>query len=218
MRDDHQPKANKTDAGNGSKAICPVSNVLRSPSPDPSRSVIKLAMLYAVTAFALSFLWLAALAFAPGIGIAIRGGTEEVFSLPRQVVWILFPVISVFIALTFKRWILSCRRWRMLLPAFALPWIGTLVIAFACGITAHTMRSDPNGGLFGALWFAVIYTVVGIWIVFPMGLVSQFSLLTADRLAKIGTEQSSAGQPATRFESDSEGGDKPQPEAEWRSR
>ena len=31
-------KANKTDAGNGSKAICRVSNVLRSPSPDPRRS------------------------------------------------------------------------------------------------------------------------------------------------------------------------------------
>jgi hypothetical protein len=30
--------ANKTDAGNGSKAICRVSNVLRSPSPDPSHS------------------------------------------------------------------------------------------------------------------------------------------------------------------------------------
>jgi hypothetical protein len=30
-------KANKTDAGNGSKAICRVSNVLRSPSPDPKR-------------------------------------------------------------------------------------------------------------------------------------------------------------------------------------
>ena len=35
------PKANKTDAGNGSKAICRVSNVLRSPSPDPSRSAKK---------------------------------------------------------------------------------------------------------------------------------------------------------------------------------
>ena len=33
-----QPRANKTDAGNGSKAICRVSNVLRSPSPDPKRS------------------------------------------------------------------------------------------------------------------------------------------------------------------------------------
>ena len=32
-------RANKTDAGNGSKAICRVSNVLRSPSPDPKRSV-----------------------------------------------------------------------------------------------------------------------------------------------------------------------------------
>jgi hypothetical protein len=30
--------ANKTDAGNGSEAICRVSNVLRSPSPDPRRS------------------------------------------------------------------------------------------------------------------------------------------------------------------------------------
>ncbi len=30
-------KPNKTDAGNGSKAICRVSNVLRSPSPDPRR-------------------------------------------------------------------------------------------------------------------------------------------------------------------------------------
>jgi len=149
-------------------------------------------MLYAVTAFALSFLWLAALAFAPGLGIAIRGGTEEVFSLPREVVWILFPVISVFIALTFKRWILTCRRWRMLLPALALPWIGTFVIALACGFTAHTMRSDPNGGLFGALWFAVLYTVLGIWIVLPMGVLSQVCLLTADRISKIGTEQGGA--------------------------
>ncbi len=33
-----QPRPNKTDAGNGSKAICRVSNVLRSPSPDPRRS------------------------------------------------------------------------------------------------------------------------------------------------------------------------------------
>jgi hypothetical protein len=33
-----QTRPNKTDAGNGSKAICRVSNVLRSPSPDPKRS------------------------------------------------------------------------------------------------------------------------------------------------------------------------------------
>ncbi|MFM2177030.1 MAG: hypothetical protein RL015_1128 [Verrucomicrobiota bacterium] len=37
-RRNEPPKANKTDAGNGSKAICRVSNVLRSPSPDPRRS------------------------------------------------------------------------------------------------------------------------------------------------------------------------------------
>ncbi len=37
-REHHKPTGtNKTDAGNGSKAICRVSNVLRSPSPDPSR-------------------------------------------------------------------------------------------------------------------------------------------------------------------------------------
>lgn len=38
----NQPRANKTDAGNGSKAICRVSNVLRSPSPDPKRSLQKM--------------------------------------------------------------------------------------------------------------------------------------------------------------------------------
>ena len=32
--DTPSPRANKTDAGNGSKAICRVSSVLRSPSPD----------------------------------------------------------------------------------------------------------------------------------------------------------------------------------------
>jgi hypothetical protein len=31
----------KLDAGNGSKAICRLSNVLRSPSPDPKRSAKK---------------------------------------------------------------------------------------------------------------------------------------------------------------------------------
>ena len=39
MIDSHdKTRPNKTDAGNGSKAICRVSNVLRSPSPDPGRS------------------------------------------------------------------------------------------------------------------------------------------------------------------------------------
>jgi hypothetical protein len=31
-------RPNKADAGNGSKPVCRVSNVLRSPSPDPRRS------------------------------------------------------------------------------------------------------------------------------------------------------------------------------------
>jgi hypothetical protein len=34
----HQPRANKTDSGNGSKAICRVGNVHSSPSPDPERN------------------------------------------------------------------------------------------------------------------------------------------------------------------------------------
>jgi hypothetical protein len=103
-------------------------------------------MLYAVTAFALSFVWLAALAFTPGLGLAIQGGTEEVFSLSTEVIWALFPVISVFIALTFKQWILSCRRWRMFIPAIVLPWIGSLVIALACGIAlAHQLHSICMG-------------------------------------------------------------------------
>ena len=38
---DAKKKPNKTDAGNGSKAICRVSNVMRSPSPDPRRSAKK---------------------------------------------------------------------------------------------------------------------------------------------------------------------------------
>lgn len=37
---DH-PKANKTDGGNGLEAICRVSNVLLSPSPEPKRSAKK---------------------------------------------------------------------------------------------------------------------------------------------------------------------------------
>ena len=46
-----QTKANKTDAGNGSKAICRVSNVLRSPSPDPSRSANEMKTLIAAILF-----------------------------------------------------------------------------------------------------------------------------------------------------------------------
>jgi hypothetical protein len=48
------PRPNKTDAGNGSKAICRVNNVLRSPSPDPQRSPnsnTPLAMKFRVAAF-----------------------------------------------------------------------------------------------------------------------------------------------------------------------
>ncbi len=41
MTHNHTTKANKTDAGNGSEAVCRVSNVLCSPSPDPRRSPLE---------------------------------------------------------------------------------------------------------------------------------------------------------------------------------
>jgi hypothetical protein len=41
MHHSKQPKANKTAAGNGSDGICRVSNVSRSPSPDPRRYPFK---------------------------------------------------------------------------------------------------------------------------------------------------------------------------------
>ncbi len=153
-------------------------------------------MLYTVTAFALAFLWMGALALSPSLDIVFKGGTEEIFSLPKELIWILFPIISVSIALTFKHWILTCKGWRIFLPALVLPWIGTFVIAVACGIAAHTMCSDPNGGFFGALWFAVLYTLLGFWIVIPMGLLSQVTLLGANKISNIGkTEQEPAPNP-----------------------
>ena len=151
-------------------------------------------MLYLLTAFALSFAWLGVLAIVPGFGLAIRGGIEEVYSLPNYVIWMLFPVISVLIALTFKQWILKCRGWKMILPAVALPWIGSLIIAVACGIAAHTLRDDPNGGFLGAVWFASLYTALGLWIIAPMGLVSQILLLATVPTKPIEeTEQVGAG-------------------------
>jgi hypothetical protein len=54
------------------------------------------------------------------------------------------------------------------------------------------------------------------WNIYPHAIDNMFPfrILTIDQEA----EQAGAGQPATRPESDSEGGDKPQPEAEGRSR
>jgi len=48
MTNNHnQPKANKTDAGNGSYGICRVIDASCSPSPDPKRSARKNAQAYA---------------------------------------------------------------------------------------------------------------------------------------------------------------------------
>ncbi|MFN0076884.1 MAG: hypothetical protein ACKVY0_10435 [Prosthecobacter sp.] len=46
MHPPNDKRPNKTDAGNGSKAICRVSIVLRSPSPDPGRSAQKMATIF----------------------------------------------------------------------------------------------------------------------------------------------------------------------------
>lgn len=50
------PEANRT-AGNGSKAICCVSNVLRSPSPDPKRSTytMKVLTLFSLLAMGIGY-------------------------------------------------------------------------------------------------------------------------------------------------------------------
>lgn len=69
----------------------------------------------------------------------------------------------------------------MLLPAAILPWCGTFVVSIACGIAAYTLHRHPNGGFFGAFWLAIIYTALGFWIVFPMGLLSQYLLSITDR-------------------------------------
>jgi hypothetical protein len=137
---------------------------------------MRLSLRYYLTAFALGFVWLLVLAATPGPASVIRGGTEEVYSLPRIVIWALFPVISVMIALAFRGWIVRCRGWRMLKPAVTLPWIGSLVIAVACGVAAYTLHRHPNGGFFGAVWYAVVYTITGFWIIAPIGLLSQWLL------------------------------------------
>ena len=147
-------------------------------------------MLYTLTAFVLSFAWLGALTFAPGLGTMIQEDLEKAFSLPKEVLWALFPIISVFIALAFKRWILACRRWRAFLPASTLPFIGSLAIALACGIASHASRVDHDFGFRAALFYAVSYTVMAFWVVVPMGLLSQILLLAAERISNHGkTEQ-----------------------------
>jgi hypothetical protein len=132
--------------------------------------------LYCVIAFLLSFVWLYVLSLTPGPALVLGGGTEEIYSLPRYVLWGLFPAISVFIAVAFRRWILSCRGWRMILPAVVLPWIGTFAIALTCGLAAHFLHRHPNGGFFGAFWYGVVFTFMGFWTIIPMGLLSQWLL------------------------------------------
>lgn len=145
-------------------------------------------MLYFATALVLSFVWFEALLFTAGLGGVLHGATEEIYSLPREVIWLLFPIISLFIAFTFKKWILRCRGWRMLLPAITLPWIGTFCVAMACGIAGYTRHPDPNGGFFGAFWYGVVFTVSGAWIVIPMGLLSQYTLLRVHRAVPAGRD------------------------------
>ncbi len=135
------------------------------------------SFLYLVIAFLLGFAWLLVLLVTPGPALALRGGTEEIYSLPRYVIWALFPFISVFIALIFKKWILACRGWKMLLPAFSLPWIGTILVAITCGLAGYLIHRNPNGGLFGAFWYGTVFTLMGFWVILPMSLLSQWLLI-----------------------------------------
>lgn len=146
-------------------------------------------MKYTLTALFLSPLWLLVLSLTPGgkaIGLAplggiINGGMTEVFSLPILVVYALFPVISVGLALRFKKWLTETEGKERILPSLLLPAISTFVFVLACGIASHTLRNSPNGGFFGAAWFAVVYFVTHIWVIFPMGLFSHACLLWAHR-------------------------------------
>jgi hypothetical protein len=65
-------------------------------------------MRYFITALLLSPVWLLALSIAPGVGASIHSGMEEVYSLPQVVIWALFPIISVGLALKFKEWLIHC--------------------------------------------------------------------------------------------------------------
>jgi hypothetical protein len=161
-----------------SKTYPPIAAALpdRAAMPQTFAEIMRPSFLYFVTAFLLGFVWLFVLSFAPGPALVLRGGTEEIYSLPRYVIWALFPFVSLLIAISFKGWIIGCRGWKMLLPALALPWIGTAVISLVCGIAAYSLHRHPNGGFLGAFWYGVIFTLMGFWVVFPMGLLSQWLL------------------------------------------
>lgn len=146
-------------------------------------------MKYTLTAIALSPLWLAALSLSPGaksvgippFGRIIHGGMTEVFSLPIAIVYLLFPAISLGLALTFRGWLVSCEGKERILPSLVLPSIAALIFTLACGVASHMLRESPNGGFFGAACFTVIYLVISSWIIFPLGIFSHACLLSAYR-------------------------------------
>jgi len=72
-----QPRANKTDAGNGSKAICRVSKVLRSPSPDPRRCAKKMELDWKTLERVDAALWMVPFNDVIPFEILIHGGVSQ---------------------------------------------------------------------------------------------------------------------------------------------
>ena len=136
-------------------------------------------MYYTLTALLLSPAWIVALVLAPWINVSIHSGMNEVFSLPQIVIYVLFPVISVGLALRYKEWLIRCEGKERIIPAIFLPMVAAFCFALACGISSHTLREDPNGGFFGAIWYAFGFMIISCYVTIPMGIFSHACLLKA---------------------------------------
>ena len=192
----NQPRANKTEAGNGSKAICRVSNVLRSPSPDPRRSVRMTKILHLLLVFLAFSLQAIAepVAFPTKAGEYSYKGWKYVYEIQHQ-------------GTRSER-----RIGRLFLNGKEVKGeIGELNQE-PIGFFLYFGEHGYNQGWLNTLTYD--HEVFG-----KDGVPTQQAsdLLRAAR-KKMKTEQAGTEQPATRPQSKSEGGDKSQPEAEGRSR
>ncbi|MDQ8192632.1 hypothetical protein [Roseibacillus persicicus] len=132
--------------------------------------------MYYFVAIILSGAWLSAYFVSP-----LDEMIEEAFRFDRVLQYSLFPIMSVIIATTFRKWILACRGWKALLPSSILPWFGTLMVALATAFFGYFSTESQNSNilasLFVSLWYGVVYTVMGFWVIFPLGIFSQYALL-----------------------------------------
>ena len=133
--------------------------------------------MYYLVAIILSGAWLSIYLISP-----LDEMIEEAFKFPKVIQWALFPFISLAIATVFKKWILSCRGWKGIMPSAILPWCGTLAVSLVTGLapTIFSGDSSPNvtSSLFGAFWYGTFYTIIGYWAIFPLGVLSQYTLLS----------------------------------------